>query len=94
MLCGAWEPVSDGAIYCPHCGSGQVRRKSRQPRPKRYYDAQGQVQTVDVYRYYCQNPACLYQTFTNLPPDLLPYSPWRLEAYLLALQAYELGRGS
>ncbi|HEX9371840.1 MAG TPA: hypothetical protein VF897_12580 [Roseiflexaceae bacterium] len=48
VLCGAWEPVSDGAIYCPHCGSGQVRRKSRQPRPKRYYDAQGQVQTVEV----------------------------------------------
>jgi transposase-like protein len=47
-----------------------------------------------VYRYYCQNPACPYQTFTNLPPDLLPYSPWRLDAHLLAVQAYELGRGS
>jgi hypothetical protein len=75
LLCGAWEPVSAGAISCPHCGSEQVRRKSRQPRPKRYYDAQSQVQTLDVYRYSCHNPACPYQTFTNLPPDLLPYSP-------------------
>ncbi len=86
--------VSDARIRCPHCGTDQVRRKSRKSRTKRYYDAQRQLQTVAVDRYYCQNPACRYQTFTNLPPDLVPYSPWRLDAHLLALQAYELGRGS
>jgi transposase-like protein len=94
LLCGDWERLDAGTIQCPHCGSDQVRRKSRKARPKRYYDAQGQVQVVDVYRYYCLNPACRYQTFTNLPPDLLPYSPWRLDRHVLALQAYELGRGS
>jgi transposase-like protein len=86
--------VSNDRICCPHCGTDQVRRKSRKPRAKRYYDAQRQLQTVAVYRYYCQNPACPYQTFTNLPRDLVPYSPWRMDAHLLALQAYELGRGS
>jgi transposase-like protein len=94
VLCGDWDAVDDGHIHCPHCGSSQVRRKSRSPRAKRYRDAQGQVQTVDVFRYYCQNPACPHQTFTNLPPDLLPYSPWRVAVHLSALQAYELGRGS
>jgi hypothetical protein len=71
-----------------------VRRTSRKPRSKRYLDAQGQVQTVAVYRYYCQTPACPYQTFTNLPADLLPYSPARVDAHLRALPVYELGRGS
>jgi len=94
VLCGDWERVDAGTVQCPHCGSDQVRRKSRKARPKRYYDAQGQVQTVDAYRYYCQNPVCPYQTFTNLPPDLLPYSPWRVDLHVLALQAYEIGRGS
>jgi transposase-like protein len=51
------------------------------------------VQRVEVYRYYCQNVACPWQTFTNLPPGLLPYSPWRTDMHVLALQAYELGRG-
>jgi transposase-like protein len=94
VLGGAWELMDDQTIRCPHCGTDQVRRKSRTPRPKRYYDSHGQVQTVDVYRYYCQNPACCSQTFTNLPPDLLPYSPWRVDLHVLAIQAYELGRGS
>ncbi len=94
ILCGDWEAVDDGTIRCPHCGSCQVRRKSRTPRAKRYIDAAGQQQTVDVYRYYCQNSACPRGSFTNLPPDLLPYSPWRTEVHLQALQAYELGRGS
>jgi transposase-like protein len=94
LLCGDWEQLEAGSIRCPHCGSDQVRRKSCKPRSKDYYDAQGQLQQLDVYRYYCQNIACPYQTFTNLPPELLPYSPWRLNLHVMALQAYELGRGS
>jgi transposase-like protein len=94
VLCGDWQAVDDGSFHCPHCGSTQVRRKSRTPRTKRYLDAQGQPQTVEVFRYYCQNPACAHKSFTNLPPDLLPYSPWRAEVHLAALAAYELGRGS
>ncbi len=94
ILCGDWEVVEDGSVRCPHCGTDQVRRKSRKGRAKRYSDAHGQEQTVQVFRYYCQNPACPHQTFTTLPPDLVPYSPWRLDLHVLALQAYELGRGS
>jgi transposase-like protein len=94
ILCGDWAVVGDGSVRCPHCGTDHVRRKSRKGRTKPYYDAQGQRQTVQVFRYYCQNPACPYQTFTNLPPDLVPYSPWRMDVHVLALQAYELGRGS
>ena len=94
ILCGDGDAVDDGTIRCPHCGSTPVRRKSRTPRAKHYVDAQGQIQTVDVYRYYCQNPACAHGSFTNLPPDLLPYSPWRTEVHRQALHAYELGRAS
>ena len=79
ILCGDWDAVDDGTIRCPHCGGSQVRRKSRTPRTKRYVDAQGQVQTVDVHRYYCQNVASPHGSFTNLPPDLLPYSLWRTD---------------
>lgn len=88
-LFGQWEAVTDGSVRCLHCGSGEVSRKSRQARPKRYVDAQGQPQTVAVYRYYCHNLACPYRTFTNLPPDLLPYTPWTLQHHLAALQHYE-----
>jgi transposase-like protein len=94
LLCGDWQALDDGSIHCPHCGSSQVRRKSRTPRHKRYYDAQSKQQSLEVFRYYCLNPACPHQTFTNLPAELMPYSPWRAEVHLAALQAYELGRGS
>jgi transposase-like protein len=94
LLCGDWQSVDDGSVGCPHCGSSQVRRKSRQGRQKRYYDAAGHLQRVEVYRYYCLNPACAHKSFTSLPPDLLPYSPWRAELHCAALQAYELGRAS
>jgi DNA-directed RNA polymerase subunit RPC12/RpoP len=65
ILCGNWEAVDDGTIRCPHCGSSQVRRKSRTPRAKRYIDAAGQPQTVDVFRSYCQNTACAHGSFTK-----------------------------
>jgi len=87
VLCGDWQAVDAGRIHCPHCGGTQVRRKRRTPRTKRYVDAHGQPQTVEVLRYSCQNPACPHGSFTNLPPDLLPYSPWRTEVHLAALAA-------
>ena len=75
-------------VRCIYCGSTHVVRKSRKPRRKKYYDAQGQVQRVAVYRYYCRNQACDKGSFTNLPPGLVPYSPYRTETKLLALQMY------
>ncbi len=78
-------------VHCPGCGSPDVKRKGHKPRWKQYYDAAHQVQKVAVYRYFCTNPQCQTQTFTNLPAGLVPYSPYRTETHLLALQMYAWG---
>jgi transposase-like protein len=89
LLFGQWEWVDDGAVRCIYCGTSDVSRKSRKPRVKRYVDEQGNEREVEVYRYYCHNPACKYKTFTNLPPNLIPHSKWTLNHHLAALQHYE-----
>ena len=91
VLFGQWQAVTDDQVQCSYCGSSQVVRKSNKPRLKKYYDAQGQVQTVEVYRYYCRHQACDKGSFTHLPPGLTPYSPYRTETKLLALQMYGWG---
>jgi hypothetical protein len=91
VLFGQWQTVTDQQVRCTYCGSTHIVRKSNQPRLKKYYDAQGQVQTVEVYRYYCRNRACDKGSFTHLPPGLTPYSPYRTETRLLALQMYGWG---
>jgi transposase-like protein len=91
VLFGQWEMVEDGTIRCPNCGSTDVGRKSRVPRPKKFYDGQGQLQEIAVYRYYCHNRTCRRRSFTHLPPGLTPYSRHRVEAHLLACQAYAWG---
>jgi len=83
-----WTWVEDGSVRCPHCGSEHVAVKSKTPRLKAYLDAQGQRQTLEVYRYYCKNPDCPYQTFTSLPPGLIAYSVWTLDVRLKALELY------
>jgi hypothetical protein len=93
LLFGSWEPVSDDTVRCIYCGTTDVSRKSRTPRLKRYVDAQGNEQTVEVYRYYCHYPDCEHKTFTNLPPNLLPYSKWTVDRHLAALQLYEWSHG-
>jgi hypothetical protein len=92
MLFGHWELVKDESVRCIYCGSTDVSRKSRQTRLKKYLDDQGQVQQVEVYRYYCRNPQCSKKSFTNLPPDLLPYSRQPLRRRLAALQIYVWNR--
>ena len=91
VLFGEWQTVTDDTVCCIYCGSTQVARKSNRPRPKRYYDEAGQVQTVVVYRYYCRNPLCAKGSFTHLPSGLVPYSPYRTQTKLLALQMYAWG---
>ena len=93
MLFGQWEDVGDGSVRCPHCGTIHVRRKSRQPRLKKYYDHHLELQEVAVCRYYCKNPNCLHKTFTDLPPGSLPYSRWPLSTHLLAVQVISWGGG-
>jgi hypothetical protein len=89
VVWGDWQEVD--AIRCPDCGSTHIVRKSRKGRQKKYYDAQGQLQEVTVYRYYCRNPECERGSFTHFPPGLVPYSRHRLEVHLLAWQAYAWG---
>lgn len=88
VLLGHWQPLEDDTIRCPQCASSHIVRKSRQPRWKKFYDAQGKLQEVAVYRYYCRNRACSRKTFTHFSPGLVPYSRHRLEVHTLALQAY------
>jgi transposase-like protein/DNA-directed RNA polymerase subunit RPC12/RpoP len=88
VLFGEWQVVEDDTIHCPDCGSTHIVRKSRKPRSKKFYDAQGRLQEVLVYRYYCRNQECLRGSFTHFPPGLVPYSRHRLEVHLLAVQAY------
>jgi transposase-like protein len=91
VMLGHWEEVTDGAVRCIYCSSTNVVRKSRKPRLKKYYDAEGNLQTAEVYRYYCRNKLCNKGSFTNLPPGLVPYSRYRVETHLLAVQMYAWG---
>jgi len=86
VLFGDWQAVEDDQVRCIYCGSTHVVRKSNQPRLKWYYDAAGQLQSIEVYRYYCRNRACDKGSFTNLPPGLVPYSRYRTEVKVRALQ--------
>jgi transposase-like protein len=88
VLFGQWAMMEDDTVACPACQSTHVARKSRTPRMKKYYDAEGNLQEVPVYRYYCHNSECARQTFTHLPPGLVPYSRHRLDVHLKAVQAY------
>jgi len=88
VLFGAWAAVSDGQVHCPACGATDVKRKGHQPRQKKYYAEKHQIQQMPVYRYFCGNPQCQTQTFTDLPRGRMPYSPYRTETHLLALQMY------
>jgi hypothetical protein len=90
VVLGDWQEEDD-TIRCPDCGSTHIVRKSRKGRQKKYYDAQGQLQEVTVYRYYCRNLDCARGSFTHFPPGLVPYSRHRLEVHLLAWQAYAWG---
>lgn len=94
VVFGHWQEVTDDSVRCRYCSSPHVVRKSKKPRLKKYYDAEGKLQTVEVYRYYCRNPACDKGSFTHLPPGLVPYSPYRTQAHLLVMQMYGWGRST
>jgi len=93
VVLGDWQEEVD-TVRCPACGSTHIVRKSRKGRQKKYYDAQGQLQEVTVYRYYCRNPDCARGSFTHFPPGLVPYSRHRLEVHLVAWQAYAWGHST
>jgi hypothetical protein len=79
----------DAPVRCTYCDSDQVAPKSKQPRLKTVVDEFGEEHQVEVLRYYCRNPDCPYQTFTHLPPGVLPHSHYPLQVRLLAVEVYE-----
>jgi hypothetical protein len=87
----SWEQADSKTVRCTYCGSDKTAPKSKTPRWKKYYDQQGNLQEVAVYRYYCHNPQCSKKSFTHFPAGLLPYSPYRTQVHLLALQMYAWG---
>ena len=91
VVFGSWEQVRTEEVRCPYCGSSEVASKSKTPRWKKFYDQDGNLQQVAVYRYYCHNPQCAKKSFTHFPAGLLPYSPYRTQVHLLALQMYAWG---
>lgn len=91
VLFAAETESGDGSVCCAYCASSQVRRKSKKPRSKRYKDEHGEWQSVEVYRYYCDNEGCPYGSFTHFPRGLLPHSPYPLEMRLAAIQLYAWG---
>jgi hypothetical protein len=94
VLFATEAPVEKGVVRCTYCGGSEVRSKGRKPRLKRYLDENNQWQTVEVYRYRCDNPTCSYGSFTHFPLGLLPYSPYPLARRLRAIQMYGWGRSS
>ena len=84
VVFGQWQMVEDDTIRCPECHSTHIGRKSRKSRLKKFYDAEGNLQEVPVYRYYCRNQVCSRGSFTHFPHGLVPYSRHRLEVHLLA----------
>ena len=91
ILFGQWDMVNDQQVCCIYCGCNHVSRKSRKGRIKKFVYHEGKVQEIEAYRYYCRNTECDKATFTNLPPNLLPYSPYTTTRHLFALQMYEWG---
>jgi len=88
VLFAAETESEEDCPCCTYCGSDQVRVKSKQPRQKRYQDEHGEWRSVAVYRYYCDNPDCVYGSFTHFPRGLLPHSPYPLEMRLASIQLY------
>ncbi len=84
------EPAATVAapVRCTYCDSDQTAPKSKTPRLKTMIDEFGQKQVLPVLRSDCHNPACPYQTFTPLPPGVLPHSPYPVPVRLLAVEVY------
>lgn len=91
---GQWEKVDDDqlqttGVCCPHCGSNQIRRKGNKPRRKKHRDPETREwREVAGYRYFCLNPACAWQTFTNYPDDVRLYSPATVNVMIWGVMVY------
>jgi len=89
ILFGQWEEVDDDAVRCPHCGSGLVSRKENTPRSKKYRDPETREwRQVEGYRYYCLNPSCSFDTFTDYPAQVRLHAEWTVDTVLWGVMVY------
>jgi transposase-like protein len=82
------QPPAREPLRCIYCGSTDVSPKSAQPRLKRIIDQFGVAHGFEVFRHYCHNPACPYQSFTALPAGVLPHSAYPVQLRLRAVELY------
>lgn len=86
---GQWEEIDDGQVLCPHCGSSLVARKENTPRSKKYrHPETGEWCQVEGYRYYCLNPSCPFETFTDYPESVRLHSEWTVDTVLWGVMVY------
>ena len=88
-LFGQWEEIDDGSVCCPQCRSNLVRRKGNQPCHKKYRDPETATwRQAEGYRYFCLNPACPCQTFTDYPDDVRLYFPTTVNVMVWGVMVY------
>jgi transposase-like protein len=86
---GQWKEIDDGQVLCPHCGSSLVARKENRARSKKYRHPETREWCqLEGYRYYCLNPICPFQTFTDYPEGVRLYSEWTVDTVLWAAMVY------
>jgi hypothetical protein len=89
VLFGQWEELDDHAVRCPHCGSSLIARKENTPRSKKYRDpATREWRQVEGYRYYCLDPSCSFDTFTDYPQQVRLYAEWTVDSVLWGVMVY------
>lgn len=76
------------SLHCTYCDSPDISRKSAQPRLKRIIDQFGVERCLEVFRYYCHNSACAFQSFTHFPAGVLPHSAYPVQLRLLGVELY------
>jgi len=88
-LFGQWQEIEGGQVSCPHCGSSLVARKENTPHTKKYRDPEtNEWRRVEGYRYYCLDPSCPFETFTDYPEDVRLYSEWTVDTMLWGVMVY------
>ena len=86
---GQWEEIDDGQVLCPHCGSSLLAGKENTPRTKKYrHPETGEWCQVEGYRYYCLNPSCPFETFTDYPEGVRLYSEWTVDTVVWGVMVY------
>ena len=78
-------PRDQGQDTC----SSLLAGKENTPRTKKYrHPETGEWCQVQGYRYYCLNPSCLFETFTDYPEGVRLHSEWTVDTVLWGVMVY------